>query len=51
MSRGDRQKDIYVDDADRQDFLKTLPAERPVSDPRLLFDAQPLHLAGREPMR
>jgi len=24
MSRGDRQKDIYVDDVDRQDFLKTL---------------------------
>ena len=24
MSRGDRQKEIYVDDADRQDFLKTL---------------------------
>src|SRR3974390_867645 len=24
MSRGDRRKDIYVDDVDRQDFLKTL---------------------------
>ena len=24
MSRGDRQKDIYIDDVDRQDFLKTL---------------------------
>jgi len=24
MSRGDRQKDIYLDDVDRQDFLKTL---------------------------
>jgi putative transposase len=24
MSRGDRQQDIYVDDVDRQDFLKTL---------------------------
>ena len=24
MSRGDRKKDIYVDDVDRQDFLKTL---------------------------
>jgi len=24
MSRGDRAKDIYVDDVDRQDFLKTL---------------------------
>ena len=24
MSRGDRQKDIYVDDVDRQDFLKSL---------------------------
>jgi REP element-mobilizing transposase RayT len=24
MSRGNRQKDIYLDDVDRQDFLKTL---------------------------
>ena len=24
MSRGDRQQDIYLDDVDRQDFLKTL---------------------------
>src|SRR5678816_2675060 len=24
MSRGDRKKDIYLDDVDRQDFLKTL---------------------------
>ena len=24
MSRGDRQKDIYVDDVDRQDFLRKL---------------------------
>jgi REP element-mobilizing transposase RayT len=24
MSRGDRKKDIYGDDVDRQDFLKTL---------------------------
>ena len=24
MSRGDRKKDIYVDDVDRHDFLKTL---------------------------
>ena len=24
MSRGDRREDIYVDDVDRQDFLKTL---------------------------
>ena len=24
MSRGDRKKNIYVDDVDRQDFLKTL---------------------------
>jgi REP element-mobilizing transposase RayT len=24
MSRGDRRKDIYLDDVDRQDFLKTL---------------------------
>ena len=24
MSRGDRQEDIYLDDVDRQDFLKTL---------------------------
>ena len=24
MSRGDRQKSIYLDDVDRQDFLKTL---------------------------
>jgi REP element-mobilizing transposase RayT len=24
LSRGDRQKDIYLDDVDRQDFLKTL---------------------------
>ena len=24
MSRGDRKKDIYVDDVDRQDFLKPL---------------------------
>jgi REP element-mobilizing transposase RayT len=24
MSRGDRREDIYLDDVDRQDFLKTL---------------------------
>ena len=24
MSRGDRREDIYLDDLDRQDFLKTL---------------------------
>jgi putative transposase len=24
MDRGDRQEDIFVDDVDRQDFLKTL---------------------------
>ena len=24
MSRGDRREDIFVDDVDRQDFLKTL---------------------------
>ena len=24
MSRGDRQQDIYLDDVDRQDFLKSL---------------------------
>ena len=24
MSRGDRKRDIYLDDVDRQDFLKTL---------------------------
>jgi hypothetical protein len=27
MSRGDRQKDIYLDDVDRQDFLKALAVE------------------------
>ena len=24
MSRGDRREDIFIDDVDRQDFLKTL---------------------------
>jgi len=24
MSRGDRREDIYLDDVDRQDFLKTM---------------------------
>ena len=24
MSRGDRQEDIFLDDVDRQDFIKTL---------------------------
>jgi hypothetical protein len=24
MSRGDRREDIFLDDVDRQDFLKTL---------------------------
>jgi REP-associated tyrosine transposase len=28
MSRGDRKKDIYLDDVDRQDFLKTLAEDR-----------------------
>ena len=29
MNRGDRREDIFVDDVDRQDFLKTLKRGRP----------------------
>jgi hypothetical protein len=44
MDRGDRREDIFVDDVDRQDFLKTLAEACRKTDwpgARLLPDAQP----------
>ncbi len=32
MSRGDRREDIFLDDVDRQDFLKTLPEAHTLFD-------------------
>ena len=32
MNRGDRREDRFLDDLDRQDFLKTLPSSRVTVD-------------------
>jgi hypothetical protein len=54
MSRGNRREDIFLDDVDRQDFLKTLAEacqKTGWQNPSLLSHAQPLPSGVGDPQR
>ena len=49
MSRGDRREEIFLDDIDRYDFLKTLGRDVPenlLADPCLLSHEKPFPFGG-----